>query len=287
MAKVTSELIAKYIIFAIERLNFHISEQRKSGELLQKDISLPQVQNALDEVQKLVKQERIRESIIALAIAFPDYRRPVLKEIRLMNPPEGFYIERLMEFWSAINEKERRSYMWHISQLIDKYEDQIALDIVAGIYECPDPIIRGEIAYGMAREPKNLFHPFIEVLLSDDNKWVRRQAYTQLKLVIVDLICFVEDTRECFYDENRRYQVLYRIRNVLREQLFDHFPTGSTGKSLVTSIINATNRTTAKNFRKKYLGIFKKSLEALRDGRIDTKTVMSLEKKLLEIYDEP
>jgi hypothetical protein len=101
-----------------------------------------------------------------------------------------------------------------------------------------------------------------------------------------DLISFVDDTYERFYNENRRFQVLARIRKVLREQLFDYLPTGSVGKRLVTAIINATNRTTAKNFRKKYLNIFKDSLEALRDGRTDAETMINLEKKLLEVDDE-
>jgi transcriptional regulator with XRE-family HTH domain len=104
--------------------------------------------------------------------------------------------------------------------------------------------------------------------------------------ILENLIYFVDDTHERFYSENRRFQVLARIRKVLREQLFDQFPTGPPCKSLVTAIINATNRTTAKNFRKKYLNIFKDSLSALRDGQADPETMINLEKRLLEIDDE-
>jgi len=104
--------------------------------------------------------------------------------------------------------------------------------------------------------------------------------------VLGSLFDFIERTRERFYNENRRYQVLARIRKVLREHLFECFPSDSTDRSLVTAIINATNRTTAKKFRVKYLDIFKDSLEVLREGRTDAKTIELLEKRLLEIDDE-
>lgn len=101
-----------------------------------------------------------------------------------------------------------------------------------------------------------------------------------------NLLGFIEKTGERFYNEHRRYQLLARIRKILREHLFDHFPAGSTDKSLVTAIINATNRTTAKNFHVKYLDIFRDSLAALREGRTDAETTALLEGRLLEIDDE-
>jgi CspA family cold shock protein len=104
--------------------------------------------------------------------------------------------------------------------------------------------------------------------------------------VLDSLLDFIEKTRERFYNENRRYQLLARVRRILREQLFELFPADSTDRSLITSIINATNRTTAKNFRVEYLNIFQESLEALRDRRTDHENTALLERRLLEIDDE-
>ena len=238
-------------------------------------------------MQGFLEQGRLRESMVVFDVGFPDdCKRSVLGEVASRNSPEGFYIQRLLKFWIATKE-EKLSYLWHISQLLQNYDDAVILEILEESYKDPDPVARGEIAYGVAWEYRDPFSSFIRSLRNDSDPWVREQVTCRARHILSaplsDLIRFAENTRGHSYDEDRSYQLLARIRKVLRQQAFEFFPADSMYRNLITAIINATNRTTAKNFRVKYLSIFRDSLEALRSG---AETTASLEERLLEIDDE-
>jgi hypothetical protein len=217
----------------------------------------------------------------------------------------------LEKFWSAPTPDERLMQLQHLSQMIYMADDETIEKLAEETLYHPDPRFRGVMCYALGRSGRTQYLPRVRPLLKDENSWVRKQASGAVKglevlekrqaplltdqVTVIDkanaralgnLLDFVKGTRERFYNENRRYQLLARIRKVLRERLFEQFPADSTERSLVTAIINATNRTTAKNFRKEYLDIFKDSLKTLRDGRTDVEATASLEERLLEIDDE-
>jgi len=201
-----------------------------------------------------------------------------------------FLLRLLEKFWNASSTGDQFELLMCISQMADIMDDDSIEELAKQMLLHQDFRLRGEMCYLLGQTGRLKYLPMVKNLLNDPDSWVRGQASKALKRLTVqileNLISFVDDTYERFYNENRRFQVLARIRKVLREQLFDYLPTGSVDKGLVTAIINATNRTTAKNFRKKYLSIFKDSLCALRDGHTDPETMINLEKRLLEIDDE-
>lgn len=212
------------------------------------------------------------------------------------------YLER---FWVTSAAEPKLALLQHISQMITIADDQTIKKLTEETFSHQDPRFRGEMCYALGLSGQSQYLPLVRRFLRDPAPWVRAQASGAVKRLealegsqvpptveeaivqaLGNLLDFIEKTREWFYDEHQRYQLLARLRKILREQVFDYFPADSAERSLVTAIINATNRTVAKKFRKRYLDIFKDSLVALQDGCTDVKTVAQLEKRLLEVDDE-
>jgi len=259
-------------------------KEQKTKEALYKTLDQPKGDNILERDQSYPDQSR------EIASIKPKKLQKGRKKIHDLLD----YIEL---FWTASATGDKLRLLQHISQRIEIADDKSIEDLAKQMLPHQDPRFRGEICYLLGQTGRIKYLSWIRNLLNDPDPWVQKQALEaekKLNTLVLDetarqilksLFAIIEDTRERFYNEHYRYQLLARIRKILREQLYNQFPEGSPGKSLIVAIINATYRTTAKRFRIHYLDIFKESLEALSKG-VDKDTMLYMEKRLLEIDDE-